>query len=158
MNTYSVYLPPNSNDEQEISDAKFLVDGNSLLAIFAPPIWLAWHRLWWGLAVYVAIIAALTMMYFTPLREAGLYLSVIPGIFLMLEGNELVRQRHERRGWHYLGLVQGQNLEDAETRFFETQLLADTAADSPILQSPQPVKTFVKPTTTNSIGLFPLEN
>lgn len=135
---------------------KFLVDGKSLLAIFAPPLWLVWHRMWWGLVVYVALLALLAMMYFTPLREAGLYLSAIPGLFLMLEGNELIRQRHERQGWQYLGLVQGQNLEDAEMRFFETQTLGETTVTPSAPKLSEPVKLSAA-TPVQSISLFPLE-
>ena len=96
MKTYSVYLPPDdANKPQTASDisyAKFLVDGKCIAAVFLPPLWLIWNRLWWGFAVYLAFSAIISLLAFTDYREAIVFLSMIPGLFLLLEGHELIRQ------------------------------------------------------------------
>lgn len=99
-------------------------------------------------------------MAFTPLREAALYLSAIPGLYLMLEGNELVRQIHERRGWRFIGVLEGQNVEDVELRFFQYQTRGDQEPDieHPPIETKNPAFVPAQNAPTSSIGLFPLES
>ena len=156
MNTYCIYLPPNGTRDTDKTNAKFLVDGKSLFAVLAPPLWLIWYRMWWGLVIYLALLAILALLFFTPLREAVLYLSAIPGIYLMLEGNELLRQKHERQGWRFVGVVQGHDIGEAELRYFEN---TRPEASEPALPAELPAKTpdsHIIP--SQSIGLFPLES
>ena len=80
-----------------------------------------------------------------------LYLSALPGLYLLLEGSELITADLERRGWRFAGTVEGDDLEEAEIRFL-------TDLDVQGLNGPaQPVKpvnrAYHKVDVTT--GLFP---
>ncbi len=162
MKTYSVYLPPDdANKPQTASDisyAKFLVDGKCIAAVFLPPLWLIWNRLWWGFAVYLAFSAIISLLAFTDYREAIVFLSMIPGLFLLLEGHELIRQYWEDKGWRFVGVVHGRNAEEAELRFFEAYENQGNEQGSEFVRKPQLNAIEMKPAPIPSIGLFATEN
>ncbi|MCF6320192.1 MAG: DUF2628 domain-containing protein [Rhizobiaceae bacterium] len=158
MNTYSIYLPPPAQAQENEPVVKFLVDGNAYFAVLLPPVWLAWHRLWWALGVYIGIVAIILLLVATPWRDAALFLSLIPGLYLWLEGNELIAQKYQRKGWQFVGVIQGANEEDAELRYYE---LKDAETVSPYSQPKTTENTTSihrPPNQPQSIGLFPLEN
>ncbi len=162
MKTYSVYLPPeDASKPQTASDnshAKFLVDGKCIAAIFLPPLWLLWNKLWWGFAVYLAFSAIISLLAFTSFQNAIVFLSVIPGLFLLLEGHELIRQYWEDKGWRFVGVVHGRNAEEAELRYFEAYENQGSEQGREIVRKPQPNAIEMKPAPTPSIGLFATEN
>ena len=162
MKTYSVYLPPDdANKPQTASDisyAKFLVDGKCIAAVFLPPLWLIWNRLWWGFAVYLAFSAIISLLAFTDYREAIVFLSMIPGLFLLLEGHELIRQYWEDKGWRFVGVVHGRNAEEAELRYFEANENQANERGSDIVRKPESIAIETKPAPIPSIGLFATEN
>ena len=123
MAIYSIYLPPEINDTDQMSEADrarivFLPDTRSLLALVIPGIWLLWNRLWLAFSIYIAVIAAIIVMSLQWNAQAASLISVLPGLFLFLEGHELVRMRHERLGWHYAGIVEAPDRKIAELRYF----------------------------------------
>ncbi len=145
-------MPEDGDNNSDILDAEFLVDGNSVLAVLIPPVWLIWHRLWWALGVYLTLGFAISLMLLTPYANAALFLAAIPGLYLMLEGNELIRQKYEHAGWRFAGVVQAGNIEEAQIRFIENHQPAPKHA-API-STPS---TTIRKSATSSIGLFPLE-
>lgn len=137
---------------------KFLQDGKPLLAILFPPFWLAWHRLWWALGVYAAFAAIIALLAFTPWQNVAFLLSALPGLYLLFEGHELVRQRLEQKGWIFDGVIEGRDEEEAEFRYFSVRKQA-TTHPLPVEphQVPHPVSPSLSQVTPQSIGLFPLE-
>ena len=117
MAIYSVYLPPESGNEAS-DRTVFLGDGPALLALIVPIVWLLWHRLWLEAALYVLIMVAFGVSTQFGYPEIGAFLSFLPGLYLMLEGRELVRCRYERSGWHFDGVVEAGDIEAAELRYF----------------------------------------
>jgi len=158
MNTYSVYLSPVSSLSNDQSAIKFLVDGNALFAVLLPPVWLAWNRLWWALGIYLSLFVIILLMVTTPWRDAALFLSLIPGMYLWLEGNELIRQRYERRGWRFVGVVRGTDEEEAEMRYFDSKSAQATHSLPQAENISSSAETHRQPVQQPSIGLFPLEN
>jgi len=158
MNTYSIYLPPDKQAQEDGSAVKFLVDGNAVYAVMLPPVWLVWHRLWWALGVYISLVAIILLLVTTPWRDAALFLSLIPGLYLWLEGNELIAQKYQRRGWRFVGVVQGANEEDAELRYYDLKRDEVAAVSSEPKTIENPVENRRQPIQPQSIGLFPLEN
>ena len=166
MNTFNVYLPPAtsaaSNDTHDLSRAKFLPDAKSIAAVLLPPIWLIWHRLWWALGVYVAVLFVISMLGYIRFQDAALFLSVLPGLYLLLEGHELVRQKYENQGWQYATTIQARNVEDAELQFYQdipTQSHAEPIHHSN--DKPEKLGSSKNPVFTRqdqSIGLFAPEN
>lgn len=161
MIAYNLYLPPAGQSDQDTSAIKFLADTNSWVAAFVPPLWLLWHRLWWALGVYFAYSLVIFLLALTSWVDTAVFLSALPGIYLFLEGNELIRQKYEAIGWTGAGVVHASNLEDAETRYFnrEPAQVSDSQSKHietmPTLQASSPIPgAHKKPVPA---GLFPMD-
>ncbi len=137
--------------ENENREIRLLPDGRAVMALIVPPLWLAWHRLWWALAVYLALMAAAYLFVWTTLAPAAIFLSTLPGLYLFLEGHELVRQKAARLGWREIGLVSGGDIEEAEQRYFDARQEGGRHEMQPAASSP----TGLRPASSGeSIGLF----
>lgn len=121
MTTYTVYMPPQDNLVQSEENFRLIPDAKATAALFFPPFWLIWHKLWLPLMVYFCVIVAIMILAFASPGIAVSYLSILPGLYLLLEGYELVRKNLENRGWQYAGIVEGENREEAEIRFIVNQ-------------------------------------
>lgn len=86
-------------------------------ALVAAPVWLAWHRLWFALAIYLLIGVLVLALLFTPYWPAALLLAGFPALYLFLEGNQLRRQALERSGASILAIIDAPNAEVALARF-----------------------------------------
>ncbi len=165
MIAFNIYQPPIGESDPDGSAIKFLPDGKSWIAAFVPPLWLIWNRLWWALGVYLAFSAVIVLLAITSFREAAIILSALPGLYLLLEGHELVRQKYESKGWVHTGVIHGSNLEDAELRYFLSRQaqsnpsgrgnisLIDTEQTMlPEINHPKPAR------SGRTDGLFPLDD
>lgn len=117
MTTYTAYLPPKDASLYQDEEFRLVPDTKATLALFFPPFWLVWHKLWLPLMVYFCVIVAIMLLAFASPGIAVSYLSILPGLYLLLEGYELVRKNLENRGWQYAGIVEGENKEEAGIRF-----------------------------------------
>jgi len=115
MAIYTAYMPP-SGDATKL---RLIADRASLLALVAPVLFLLWHRLWFALAVYAMLAAALVLFGRIAGETTAGFLSVLPGFFLFLQGRDLVMQRLERAGWREVGLVSASSAREAEIRYFK---------------------------------------
>lgn len=100
-------------------DLDLVRDGWSWAALLFGPMWLVRHRMWWELAGFVAIIAAVSLG-FTLLgtNEAVQSLAMmLPSIGLAVGGNDLRRAALRRKGYEECGLVSGDSLDDCEDRY-----------------------------------------
>lgn len=139
--------------ENENREIRLLPDGRAIMALIFPPLWLAWHRLWWALTVYLALMVAAYLFVWTTLAPAAIFLSTLPGLYLFLEGHELIRRKANRQGWREIGLVSGDDIEEAEQRYFDA--LGQAAALSPpTAANPSPATTRSRISQPESIGLF----
>ncbi len=164
MSVYTVHEPP-AWTAGPLPDAErfvFVRDGFSFWAFLLAPLWMLWHRMWLVLAGYVVVTVVLEapMVVFGISRAAisvvGLFMSLLIG----LEASTLRRFTLQRRGWRNVGIVSGDDVEDAERRFFDawlrqtpTQRTANAAAPPPPPAAP-PIMPRA-PRTPDVIGLFP---
>ncbi|MEM9278495.1 MAG: DUF2628 domain-containing protein [Pseudomonadota bacterium] len=152
MATYTAYLPPHEWVGNPEDGFKLLPDGKAPLALVFPPFWLAWHRLWLPLMLYVVVAFGIILLAVWKPGLPVAYLSALPGFYLLLEGAELIRRKYERNGWRYAGVVEGDKLEDAEIRFLTS---ADFHQSQPAKVLPmKPERPFVHNAPANT-GLFP---
>lgn len=122
MAVYTVHQPPLRNGETAPDPDRFVLvrDGFHFWAFVFGPLWMAWRRLWLVLVLYVAALIAIE----AALRYAGggtwLRLAIALGVALLigLEAGSLRRWTLERRGWKNVGVVVGEDVEEAERRFF----------------------------------------
>lgn len=118
-----------------LADKAVLVkEGSSWPALIFGPLWLAWRGMWLVLAFYVAlvlIVAAIARLVGLPDGVVTIVSTAI-NLLLGLEGNDLLRWTLERRRYHERAVVLGNNLAEAEERFFAGR----AAVRRPLPESP----------------------
>ena len=101
-------------------------DGPAKWALVWPPVWLAHHGLWTSLGVYLLVVAGFLALAVTPFAAIGVTLAFMPGLYLLLEGNQLRRAKLAMEGWDTLAVVDAPDEETALHRF-----LVQWSADHP---------------------------
>ena len=152
MAEYIAYVPPSTAYETADSDFRLIPDEKSIFALVLPVVWLAWNRLWFYMIVYLALALASGMLAeLTSNPFLGL-LSILPGLYLFLEGNELLGRELQRKGWNQAGLVQAASKEEAELRFISQY---HVSTQPTVYRGENRHATTVSPTPAPAIGIFP---
>jgi len=158
MSVYTVHEPPPRAAGELAGPERFVFvrDGFYWWAFLLAPFWMLRHRLWLTLAVYVAITAAFdaALQLVGAAAPAMLLVAVLFSLLIGLEASTLRRFALQRRGFRAVGVVSGEDLEDAERRFFDAWVRRTapprrTAPASPA--PPAPGSSEV----SGVIGLFP---
>ncbi len=118
MAIFLVYQPPAGVVGQNPLAVRFVRDGLAPLALIMPAIWLAWHKMWWWLVVYLLIAIALVLFLDGPFAALAYPLSLLPGIYLLLEGSALIQRHIEHNGWRLSATLEAPNQAAAEVRYF----------------------------------------
>jgi hypothetical protein len=159
MPVYTVHEPPRRDDDTlaHATRFRFVRDGFHFWAFLLSPLWMLRHRLWLELIVYLLIVGGVTfaLRRFGLEEGAGLGVALLLAVLVGVEASSLLRWKLARRGFANLGVVVGEDLEDAERRFF------DGWTDAP--RRPAPVvppaaSPFAPPPAQPSsdiVGLFP---
>jgi hypothetical protein len=141
----------------------FVRDGFSFRAFLFAPLWMIWHRMWLVLAGYV-IVSAVLETALVALGASAADVSIVAlliSLLVGLEASTLRRFSLNRRGWKNVGIISGDDLEDAERRFFEAwvhelpaQRLTPTAPPPtpPAAGAAAPTRA---PQGSDVVGLFP---
>lgn len=120
-------------------------------AIILPPLWLLVHKLWWPLTFYIAVTVFLLVLLTTPIAVSVLFLGGFPGLYLLLEGHQLRRNKLEETGYEQIGVVEASNPDIAIERFI-AQFDFESA---PVDPKPSSSVTFQgRSSTTPAFGLF----
>jgi hypothetical protein len=165
MSVYTVHEPPlrGADALAEAEHFVFVRDGFYWWAFLLTPFWMLRHRLWLVLVIYLILVAGLD----TALRGVGASALVITtvGILISLligfEASTLRRFTLRRRDWKNIGIVSGDDLEDAERRFFDSWIRAAAARGAAPSSPPPPPSAQRAPPashgtdTSGVIGLFP---
>jgi hypothetical protein len=99
----------------------FIRDRFTWSAFLFAPLWLLYRRLWLAFLGYAVLNVALQI----GLRLAGVgrggqvLVAVLVALLVGIEAPSLRRWTLTRRGWREAGIVVGDDLEDAERRFFD---------------------------------------
>ncbi len=123
MSVYTVHEPPLRAAEALPNPERFAFvrDGFSWWAFLVSALWMLWHRMWLVLVIYLAVVvgveAALRHVGASGVVVAvvGLVISFLVGI----EAGTLRRFTLARRGWKNVAVVSGDDVEEAERRFFD---------------------------------------
>jgi Protein of unknown function (DUF2628) len=131
MAIYVVMEPPAGSGKTE--ETAFVRDGFTWLGLLVAPLWLAWNRLWIEAALTFVAMAVLSGLgQRLGLEWAGSMLSLLVSLYVGFEGQNLRIAALRRRGWREWGVVEADNLGDAETRHaFEVDGDADEPAPLP---------------------------
>ena len=137
-------------------DVVFIREGFSWWALLFPLLWLVIKGMW-----IVLLLALAAQFLIWSIAEAlgfgevmRLVFSCAINLILAFEGRNLLRWTYERRGYQELGLVQGNDLDEAEYRFFsEIGLPAAVDRDPPEPPQTPPLSSRWK--STEPDFLFP---
>ena len=165
MPTYTVHQPPAKNgraaDPQRFV---FVRDGFHFWAFLLTLPWLIYRRLWLALLGYVLLTAALAVMFHFLRTPSGSQAAIglLIGLLVGLEAASLRRWTYRRRRWANIGVVVGDDEEDAERRFFaewvnrppEVVPVAATPTTTAVAP-PAPMPPRITATNNDIIGLFP---
>lgn len=156
MAIYEVYVPDRSAGAHRAESARFLKDRVSILALILPLVWLAWHRLWLAFAAYFVFSTVLTGFGATSYAPTVIAFSFLPGIYLLLEGHNLIAGKWESQGYQMIDLVEAESVESAELRWLARQNLSASVAspvEGPVTAGPASVWQKQKDDSPN-FGLF----
>jgi len=123
MAIYTVHEPPRREADAPAHTERFvfLRDGFSWSAFLFGPLWMLRHRLWLVLILYLIVVAGLMLglraVGASPIGVAAIL--VLLALLVGIEASTLRRWTLARRGWSFLGVVVGDDLESAERRFFD---------------------------------------
>ncbi|MGH6839929.1 MAG: DUF2628 domain-containing protein [Methylocella sp.] len=117
MALYSVHL--HGDGPQSVAEAAFVRQAFSWKAFFFGPLWLAWYRLWAGLALWAAAYSILFAATLTVVSAgAGLFIALALQILLGLEANRLREAKLERQGYRLVEIIGAPAREEAEIAFY----------------------------------------
>ncbi len=149
MAAYTAYLPPDGS----LEDVRFVAGRFSLFALLFTPLYLLWHRLWYAFGLWLLAMIGIAVIGATIGEQLTLPLSVLPALFLAIQGPQLVRARLDRLGWREAATVHAANAAEAELRFFHGPGLPvpDVQKAAPVL----PLTATAPRPASASLGIFP---
>ncbi len=142
--------------EAALVNAVFVPEGFSRAAFFLGPFWLAWHRLWLELLVWLVVFSVLasgTLRFIGP--GTSFMIGVVLEILLGLEANNLRRGKLARLGYRLVDVTAGATLDDAERSFYRRTFETGAVLPEPAKESPRPPPLPPNP-QAEVLGLFPL--
>jgi hypothetical protein len=160
MSVYAVHEPPPRGADALVQAERlvFVRDGFYWWAFLLTPFWMLRHRLWLVLVIYLVAIAVLDAVLFR-LGVSALAITIVGLLISLLAGFEagtLRRVTLRRRGWRDLGIVSGDDLEDAERRFFDSWVRnASARGGAPPSPAVAPPPGPTGPAASGVVGLFP---
>jgi hypothetical protein len=168
VTTYSVYEPPKAPADlaARADRLAFVKDGFCWPALFVPALWLLYHRMWIELIIFLAVFAALPLVFGLDRQNeqlTGLTALALTVLFAFM-ANDLRAGALERRGYRLAGMAMGSDRTEAELSFFRRWLprqeQAKAAAEPHAVQhEPRPAKPPLPPAGGGAgeevIGLFP---
>ena len=161
MPVYTVHEPPRRDDDAlgHAMRFRFVRDGFHFWAFLLPPLWMLRHRLWIELIAYLLLLggAMFLLRRFGIEETAGFWVWLFLAGLVGMEASSLLRWKLARRRFEQVGIVVGDDREEAERRFFDRLGRRRGAACGRGAPSALAVRT---PTTTSApasdvIGLFP---
>jgi hypothetical protein len=164
MPTYTVHQPPAKNgaaaDPQRFV---FVRDGFHFWAFLLTLPWLIYRRLWLALLGYVLLTGAMAVVFHFLRTPSGsqAVIGLLIGVLFGLEAASLRRWTYRRRRWTNIGVVVGDDEEDAERRFFAEWVNHPPEVAPPPAVSAPPARVQPPPMPRNTaanndvIGLFP---
>jgi hypothetical protein len=161
MSVFTVHEPP-LRAADAVPDPErivFVRDGFSFWAFLFTALWMLRYRMWLVLLIYVVAGAAIeNVLHYAGVGTGGIVvIGLLISLLIGIEAGTLRRFSLARRGWKNVGIVSGEDLEDAERRFFDAWIRkAPGEHTKPAAASPLPASvSSVAPPAPDIVGLFP---
>jgi len=154
MPVYTVHAPPQRSGDTlaHTSRFAFVRDGFHFWAFLLAPLWMLRHRLWLEFIAYAILIGGIAFVVRRLGIEAeAIWIALLLSLLIGMEASSLRRWKLARRGFAYLGVVVGEDLEDAERRFFDGWVHDEQPAPAP----QPPLARAPSEPSSEIIGLFP---
>ena len=161
MPVYTVHEPPRKetdrDDDAIAHSARFVFvrDGFHFWAFLLAPLWMLRHRMWLELIAWLLLLAGITFALegLGVAESVGFAVALLLSLLVGIEASSLRRWKLSRRGFASVGVVVGDDLEDAERRFFDGW----TAQNEPSARAapPPPPSQFLGSSSSEIVGLFP---
>jgi hypothetical protein len=120
MTIFTVHVPRDPVESLVLAERiRFVPEGFSWGAFIFGPLWLAWNRLWLGLALWIVaigLVSALGALWLRPTSVFGLMLLI--AYLFGLEGNGLLAAALRHRGLVLSDVVAAKGYEAAEWGYF----------------------------------------
>lgn len=147
---------PATVSEAALINAVFVPEGFSRAAFFLGPFWLAWHRLWLELLVWLVGFFLLADGILPFIGAGATFLiGIVLEILLGLEANNLRRAKLARLGYRLVDVAAGATRDDAERSFYRRSFETGVAAPAPAEGGARPPPLPPNP-QAEVLGLFPL--
>jgi Protein of unknown function (DUF2628) len=126
MPVFTVHEPPRRAAGAAVDPQRivFVRDGFHFWAFIAAWLWMLCHRMWLVFVIYVVVTTAVIgALRYAGVGDSGLVLvGLLIALLVGIEASTLRRFTLARRGWKNVGIVSGEDREDAERRFFDAWL------------------------------------
>lgn len=166
MPVFTVHEPPRKDtdsDDDVLAHATrftFVRDGFHFWAFLLAPLWMLRHRMWLEFIAYLLLVAGITvaLQSFNVTGRAGLWVALLLAVLVGMEASSLRRWKLSRRGFGNVGLVVGNDREEAEHRFFDSWAAGDSERIRPDVDPSAPAalpSPFTSSSSTDIVGLFP---
>ena len=163
MPVYTVHEPSrHDSDDDTIAHTSrfvFVRDGFHFWAFLLAPLWMLRHRMWLELIAWLLLLAGITFALegLDLAESAGFAVALLLSLLVGIEASSLRRWKLSRRGFASVGVVVGDDLEDAERRFFDgwTEQSEPPARAAPPPPPSQAPSQFLGSASSEIVGLFP---
>lgn len=132
MAMYAVYCPPDVAPTEAPEALRFVPERPSLWALLVPPLWLVAHRLWVGLAVWLATVVALWAVTRGLDPTPAFLVRALAWLWFAVAARDIEQAALDRAGWTLVAVIHAPSRAAAEMRYFATALIdAAPAAATP---------------------------
>jgi hypothetical protein len=142
MASFEVYIPTAPTiasslplESKQWEQAEFVRDHPAILALIFPFFWLIWHRLWFYASIYMLVSIFFFSIGQTDWVLWTVGLSIIPGIYVFLEGSTLLARQFVSKGYSLVDIIEAENLEAAEYFWFGREKPGNTEKNDALTRS-----------------------
>jgi len=108
--------------EDQFDTLEVVPEKSAPFAIIMPPLWLAWHGLWFALGVYGLVVVFITALLATDYWMVSLVPGGLPGIYLFFEGHQLRRNQLQAHGYRLVEVIDARDERTALARYVSATL------------------------------------
>lgn len=156
MASYVYLTPPGAAPQDERT--LVLRDGFSILTFLVPPVWFAFHRLWFEAGLSLALLVLAGLLSGSSIGEAaGPALSLAVSLFCGLEGRALRIAALERQGFTLDSVVEAANRDEADEIYFSGAPLQTRTPVNSVSIGQMPVAPHMNKRSRPVLGLFDLK-